>query len=91
LCVAASLSLLVFRRFEKLPLFAALLIHFFVCIAMMVLYVFQGSFYMDVHPNAYRDAVRTIFYIYPVVIVGGLLIDGIKTARANFILKKNRQ
>lgn len=89
LCVVASLSLMIFRRFEQFSLLVILLIHFFICILMMLLYVWTGSFYMEVHHDAYRDAVRTVFYIYPAIIIGGLIIDGYRTAKANRILKKS--
>lgn len=87
LCTIASLSLMVFRYFERLSIHAILLIHFFMCIIMMILYVWTGSFYREIHPNAYRDAVRTVLMIYPVIIIGGLVIDGLRTAKANRILK----
>lgn len=90
LCIGASLSLMIFRYFEKLSTILMFLIHFVMCILMMILWVWITSLYSEIHPNAYRDAIRTIFYIYPVIIVGGLIIDGVKTAKANRILKKSR-
>ena len=89
LCSIAALTLLVFRFFEKLSMLVIFIIHFIICLIMMVLWVWIGSFYMEVHPNAYRDAVRTVFYIYPVIIIGGLIIDAIRTAKANRILRKS--
>jgi len=88
LCILAALSLMVFRYFKNLPLYFAIIIHFFVCILMMLLNAFSTSLYMELHPNAYRDGVRTICIIYPVIIVGGLGFDAIRTFRANRILKK---
>jgi hypothetical protein len=87
LCTLASLTLLVFRRFEKLSMLAILIIHFFICIIMMLLYAWSGTLYMELHPDAYRDAVRTVFIVYPFIIGGGLIIDGIRTAKANRILR----
>ena len=91
LCVGASLSLMVFRCFEKLSIRVVILIHFFVCILMMLFWAWTTSLYIELHPDAYSDAVRTVFIIYPVIIVGGLIIDGIKTAKVNRILKKLHQ
>jgi len=88
LCLGAALSLMVFRYFKNLPLYCAIIIHFFVCILMMLLYFFSATFYMEIHPNAYRDAVRTIFYAYPPIVIGGLVIDAIRTIKANRILRK---
>jgi hypothetical protein len=89
LCVIASLTLLVFRHFERWSWLAIFLIHATLCIIMMVSWVWIGSFMTEPHPDAYRDAVRTVFIIYPVIIAGGLLIDGVRTAKANRILKKH--
>lgn len=89
LCTFFSLSLMVFRHFERLSILMILLIHFFICILIMLLFVWVTSLYSEIHPNAYRDAVRTVFYFYPFIIVGGLIIDGVKTAKANRILRKN--
>jgi len=91
LCIGATLSLMVFRYFKNLPLYVAIIIHFFVCIIMMLLYAFSGSFYMELHPDAYRDAVRTIFILYPIIIAGGLVFDMTRTIRANRILTKINQ
>ncbi len=88
LCIAASLSFIVFRYFEKLSLVVVFLVHFVISITIMLLFVWITSLYSEIHPNAYRDAVRSVLYIYPVIIIGGLAIDGIKTAKANRILKK---
>jgi hypothetical protein len=91
LCIGAALSLLVFRYFRSMPLAASLAIHFFACIIMMLLYVWTGSFFEEPHPDAYRDAVRTVFIIYPVIIISGLVIDVFRTAKANRILKSYLQ
>lgn len=91
LCIGAALSLLVFRYFKNMALAAALAIHFFVCIIMMLLYVWTGSFFEVPHPDAYRDAVRTVFIIYPVIVISGLVIDAFRTAKANRILKSHLQ
>ena len=91
ICSAIALSLMLFRYFEKLSLLAVLFIHAFICILIMLLSTWIWSFFIEVHPNSYRDAVRTIFIIYPVMIVGIVLIDAVQTFRANRILKMNIQ
>jgi len=88
LCICASLSLLVFRYFEKLSLPLILLIHCLISVLIMILFVWLTGLYTDLHPHAYRDGIRTVFIIYPVIIVGGLFIDATRTARANRILKR---
>ena len=89
LCACVALSLLVFRHFENLSLLAMLLIHFLICILIIILAVWITGFYAELSPNAYRDAVRTILIAYPVLIVCGLVVDGVKTMKANRILKNN--
>ena len=91
ICSAIALSLMLFRYFEKLSLLVVLFIHAFICIVIMVLTTWIGSFFAVTHPNAYGDAVRTIFIVYPFIIVGSVLIDGVQTLRANRILKMNMQ
>ncbi len=87
LCVFVALSFYLFRFFEKLPLLAILLIHFCICILIMLGDVWITGLFTELHPNAYRDAVRTIAMIYPVIILGCVVIDGFRTAKANRILK----
>ena len=88
LCILVSLSFHVFKLFDKLPLYAMLIIHAGICILIMLGAVWITSLYTAVHPNAYRDAVRTIIIIYPAFILGCIIIDGFRTAKANRILKK---
>jgi hypothetical protein len=89
ICTAVSFSLLIFRFFEKISLLPILLLHAIICMFIQVLDVWIGSFFMELDPNAYRDAIRTVFIFYPVIIVGCLLADGYQTMKANRILKKN--
>ena len=88
LCVVISFSFYVFRIFDRLPLFVMLIIHCVMSILIMVCDVWVSSFFIEIHPHAYRDAVRTILYIYPVIIIGCVVIDGFRTAQANRILKE---
>ena len=90
LCAGAALTLLIFRYFEKLSTLIMFALHFAICILMMIVWTWISSFFVELHPSAYYYAVRTIVIIYPLIILGGLLIDGIKTAKANRILKKNQ-
>ncbi|MGL6199319.1 MAG: hypothetical protein ACRC3H_10350 [Lachnospiraceae bacterium] len=57
-------------------------------ISIMICDVWVTSFFREIHSHAYRDAVRTILIIYPIIIVGSIIIDSIRTAKANRILKK---
>jgi len=91
LCAGAALTLFVFRCFKQLSILVVLALHFSTCILMMILWTWINGFFMELHPDAYFYAVRTIVIAYPVVIVGALIIDGIRTAKANRILKQNWQ
>lgn len=88
LCVCITLSFYVFMLFEKLPIYVMLIIHCGMSILIMVGWVWATSLFSEVHPNAYRDAVRTILMIYPVIILGCITLEGLKTAKANKILKE---
>lgn len=88
LCCSIALSLYIFKFFEKLPLHAILILHFGISILIMLGSVWITSLYSEIHPNAYRDGARTIIIVYPFIIVGGMVIDGIRTAKANQILKR---
>jgi len=88
LCTLIVLSLYIFKLFENLPLYVMLFIHFAISILIMLTGVWITSFYSDIHPNAYIDAATTIVYIYPVIIVGGVSFDWLRTARVNRLLKK---
>lgn len=88
LCIFIVLSLYIFNLFDKLPIYVMLIIHFAISVLIMLTWVWITSFYDEVHPNAYRDAARTIVIIYPVIITGSIVIDGMRTAKANRILKK---
>ena len=89
LCVLASFGLLVFRYFPKLPLISVFCIHFFVTLTTQLIDVWVTGFFMQLHPDAYFYAICTIFIIYPIVMIGSLVIDLFQTMRANRILKKN--
>ena len=88
LCTLIVLSLYIFKLFENLPLYAMLFIHFAISILIMLTGVWITSLYSDIHPHAYIDAATTIVYIYPVIIVGGVSFDWLRTARVNRLLKK---
>ena len=89
LCVMVIYSLNIFKYFEKLSLFMMLIIHFFISIFIMLTWVWASSFYLeDIHPNAYLDAVRTVFIIYPIIIIGCILYDIIHTNMINRMLTK---
>lgn len=88
LCALIVLSLYVFKFFENLPTYAILIIHFGLGLLIMLGSVWITSLYSEIHPHAYRDAARTIIMIYPIIILGCLVMDGIRTAKANRILKK---
>ena len=90
MCVLIVLSFYLFKLFDRLPLYAMLLIHFVIGILIMLGNVWVTSLYLEVHPNAYRDAVKTVLIIYPVIIVGCIAIDAVRTAKANRILKKRQ-
>ena len=87
LCVVSILSLYIFKFFNKLPLYAMLIIYFGMGLVIMLGSVWITSLYSEVHPNAYRDAARTVIIIYPIIIAGCIIIDGLRTAKANKILK----
>jgi len=89
LCVLASFGLLVFKYFPKLPLVAVFSVHFLITLATQLLDTWIFGFFIELHPDAYFYAVRTVFIIYPVVVIGSLIIDFLQTMRANRILKKN--
>ena len=91
LCTLVVLSLHIFRAFDRLPLLAMLVIHFFLSILIMLAWVWITSLFGEIHPHAYQDAARTVVIIYPVIIVGSLIIDGIRTVKANRILKARFQ
>ena len=88
LCVLIILSLYIFKLFNNLPLYIMLAIHFVMAVLIMLAWVSITSLHREMHSNAYRDAVRTIVYIYPVIIVGSILLDWIRTAKVNRLLKK---
>jgi len=88
LCVLASFGLLVFRYFPKLPLMVVFCFHFFIALATQLIHTWLIGFFVELHPDAYFYAIRTIFIIYPVVVIGSLMIDLFQTMRANRILKK---
>lgn len=88
LCSLAVLTLSIFKHFEKLPLCIMFLIHFFICISIMLIGAWVNGIFVELHPNAYRDSIRSVVIAYPIIIGGGLLFDVIKTARANRILRK---
>lgn len=88
LTVMITLSFYLFKFFEKLPVYAILIMHCGIAVLTILTSVWITSWYTGIHPNAYRDAARTVFIIYPIIILGSIIIDTIRTARANRILKK---
>lgn len=88
LCVLIVLSLSVYKHFERIPLYAVMLIHFAISLGIMLAWVWITGLYSELHPDAYRDAVRTICIMYGVIISGGIIYDGIRTAWANRILHR---
>ena len=89
LCVLAAFSLLVFRHFPKLPLIAVFGIHFWITMAIQITHTWFMGLFVELHPDAYFYAVRTILIIYPAVVLGSLAIDFFQTRQANRILQKN--
>ena len=89
LCVLASLSLIIFRYFPKLSLLIVFIMHFLITLITQIFYTWISGFFIDLHPDAYRDMIRTILIIYPILMIGCAMLDFFQTARVNQILKKN--
>ncbi len=89
LCVMFVSSISIFKHFNKLPLYAVFGIHFFIALAIMIGFVWITGLFSELSPHAYIDACRTVFIIYPVLIIGCIIIDTTRTAKANRILKKS--
>ena len=87
LCVCVAVSFYLFKFFENMPIFLMLIIHCGISILIMVGSVWMTSLFSEIHPNAYRDAVRTILIVYPIIILGCIIVDGVRTAKANRILR----
>lgn len=75
LCVFISVSLLVFRYFEKLPFFVIIGLHFLAVLVFTVLYVWISGFFMEQHPRAMFYMVRSILIIYPIIGVSLIATD----------------
>lgn len=68
-----AFSLIIFRLIQKVPLIAVIILHFIICVAIMVLSTWINGFVVELHPRAYYYAIRSIFIIYPIIIVGGII------------------
>lgn len=88
LCIIAIIPLQLFKYFEKLSMWAIFPIHYIVSCVLAELYVYVCSFYQELHHDAYRDIFRSVTMLYIVLIIGALIIDLSRTARANRALKK---
>jgi hypothetical protein len=89
LCTMISFSFNVFKLFENLSIFIMLIIHFFLSILIMISSVWFASFFIELHPDAYPDAIRTILIIYPIMIIIYIIFESFNTLKANKILKKH--
>ena len=74
LCTFVSVSLLVFR-FKKIPIVLLFSIHFIAFLLFAVFYVWLNSFFVEQHPDAMKDIIRTVFITYPPIAGGIILID----------------
>jgi len=74
LCTFVSVSLLVFR-FKKIPIVLLFSIHFIAFLLFAVFYVWINSFFVEQHPDAMREMIRTVFITYPPIAGVVMLID----------------
>lgn len=88
LCVLTIPPLSLFKYFEKLSMWAIFPMHYAACCLLSTLYVYIDGFFVDLHPNAYRDIFRSVTLMYLVFISCALIIDLARTARANKELKR---
>lgn len=88
LCLILVPLLSLFKHFEKLPIWAVLLLHFIACCILSQIYVYMAGFFQELHPDAHRDMLRTIIIVYAVWVPSAFIIDLAHTAIANRELKK---
>ena len=88
LCVIGVAPLSLFKHLEKLSLWALYPIHYALCCLLSLGYVYIESFYVQLHPNAYRDIFRSVTLVYFLFAATSLGMGLTRTARANRELKK---
>ena len=75
ICTLASVSLLVFRLFKKLPFPVIMGMHFLACLGFAVLYIWITGIFMEQHPGAMFYMVRSVLIIYPFIAACCIAID----------------
>ena len=83
LCTFASLSLFVFRYFKKLSIALKIGIHFVVLLLFTALYVWISGLFIEQHPRAMFYMLRSVLIVYPLVVIGCIIVDRILKAWRN--------
>lgn len=83
ICAFVSVSLLLFRYFEKWHLAVLMGLHFLLTLLFVVLYTWGIGFFIEQHPNAMFYMVRSILIVYPIIAVVCIAVDFVLKARKN--------
>ena len=81
ICAFVSVSLLVFRHFNKRHLAILMGIHFLLTLLFVALYTWVIGFFIEQHPDAMFYMIRSIVIVYPVAAIVCIVIDFVMRAR----------
>lgn len=63
-------SLLVFRILRRRHLAISFAVHAVACVGIMLLATFVSGQFVELHPDAYRDAAMSMVLVYPPIVLG---------------------
>lgn len=79
--VLSVLSLEIFKVKEKLSIIVVFLLHFGICIGIMLIYTWISGLFWELHPSAYRDGIRSVFIVYLIFVIGIVIGDKLSQKR----------
>jgi len=68
--VALSVLSLEVFKVKKLSMTIVFLLHFLVCVGIMLISTWFNGLFLELHPNAYWDGIRSVFIVYPIFVIG---------------------
>ena len=79
--ILAVLSLAIFKQ-NKLPTVVAFMIHFVICVGIMLANTWISGCFWELHPRASWYAIQTMLIVYPIFVLGIVI--------GNVLVKKKR-